>query len=99
MRPLRYSINVTLDGRGNSGRPITEADNAEQIKLLACLIAEVCNISLKDMTIIGPGVSHEQLEEAQANYLRPETLQRATARLVNFHCFCRTFVEGGGPVN
>jgi len=71
--------------RLNSGRPITEADTAEQIKLLACLIAEGCNISLNDMTIIGPGVSYEQLEEAQANYLRPETLQRATARLVNFH--------------
>jgi len=37
------------------------------------------------MTIIGPGVSYEQLEETQANYLRPEALQRATARLVNFH--------------
>lgn len=71
--------------RLNSGRPITEADTAEQIKLLACLIAEGCNISLNDMTIIGPGVSYEQLEEAQANYLRPETLQRSTARLVNFH--------------
>jgi hypothetical protein len=31
--------------RLNSGRPITEADTAEQIKLLACLIAEGCNIS------------------------------------------------------
>jgi TnpA family transposase len=71
--------------RLNSGRPITEADTAEQIRLLACLIAEGCNISLNDMTIIGPGVSYEQLEETQANYLRPETLQRATARLVNFH--------------
>jgi TnpA family transposase len=71
--------------RLNSGRPITEAETAEQIKLLACLIAEGCNISLNDMTIIGPGVSYEQLEEVQANYLRPETLQRATARLVDFH--------------
>ncbi len=71
--------------RVNSGRPVTEADTAEQIKLLTCLIAQGCNISLNDMTIIGPGVSYEQLEEIQANYLRPDTLQRATARLVNFH--------------
>jgi TnpA family transposase len=71
--------------RLNSGRPVTEADTAEQIKLLACLIAEGCNIGLNDMTIIGPGLSYEQLEEVQATYLRPETLHRATARLVNFH--------------
>jgi TnpA family transposase len=71
--------------RLNSGRPITEADTADQVKLLVCLIAEGCNISLNDMTIIGPGASYGQLEEVQANYIRPETLHRATARLVNFH--------------
>jgi len=71
--------------RLNSGRPITDEDTAEQIKLLTCLIAEGCNIGFSDMSIIGPGLSDEQLSEIQANYLRPETLQRATARLINFH--------------
>jgi TnpA family transposase len=71
--------------RLNSGRPMTQEDTAQQIKLLTCLIAEGCNIGFSDMSIIGPGWSEEQLGEIQANYVRPETLQRATARLVNFH--------------
>jgi TnpA family transposase len=71
--------------RLNSGRPITEEDTAEKVKLLTCLIAEGCNIGFSDMSIIGPGLSDEQLSEIQANYVRPETLRRATARLVNFH--------------
>lgn len=71
--------------RLSSGRPITEEDTAEQIKLLTCLIGEGCNIGFSDMSIIGPGLSEDQLAETQANYVRPETLQRATARLVNFH--------------
>jgi TnpA family transposase len=52
---------------------------------VTCLIAEGCNIGFSDMSIIGPGLSDEQLSEIQANYVRPETLRRATARLVNFH--------------
>lgn len=71
--------------RLNSGRPITQEDTAQQIKLLTCLLAEGCNIGYSDMSIIGPGWSEDQLSEIQAQYLRPETLQRAAARLVNFH--------------
>src|SRR5215475_7057353 len=75
--------------RLNSGRPITEADIAEQVKLLACLIAEGCNISLNDMTIIGPGVSYEQLEETQATYLR----RRLTCIWRGLTCICGPFGE------
>jgi Tn3 transposase DDE domain len=49
--------------RLNSGRPITEEDTAEKVKLLTCLIAEGCNIGFSDMSIIGPGLSDEQLSE------------------------------------
>jgi Tn3 transposase DDE domain len=39
--------------RLSSGRPITEEDTAEKVKLLTCLIAEGCNIGFSDMSIIG----------------------------------------------
>jgi TnpA family transposase len=70
--------------RITSGRPITEADLAEQITLLACLIAEGCNIGLSDMAVACPGLSVDQLEEVYATYIREETLAQATATLVNF---------------
>jgi hypothetical protein len=35
--------------RLNSGRPITEEDTAEKVKLLTCLIAEGCNIGFSDI--------------------------------------------------
>ena len=67
-----------------SGRPITEADTAEQIPLLACLIAEGCNIGLSDMAVASAGLNFDQLEETYATYVREETLAQATAVLVNF---------------
>ena len=70
--------------RLSSGRPITEADAGERIKLLCCLIAEGCNIGLSDMAVVGPGVTFDQLEEVHAGYLREETLSAAAAALVNF---------------
>ncbi len=70
--------------RLSSGRPITEADLADQITLLACLIAEGCNIGLSDMAVACPGLSVDQLEEVYATYIREETLAQATATLVNF---------------
>jgi TnpA family transposase len=70
--------------RLTSARTVTEADLSEQIALLTCLIAEGCNIGLRDMTVIGPGFNYDRLEEVYATYLREETLARATAVLVNF---------------
>ena len=69
----------------SSGRPITEADTEEQVKLLTCLIAEGCNIGLADMAVIGPVGSVNQLEETYSAYVREETLSVAAAALVNFH--------------
>ncbi|HJY84208.1 MAG TPA: Tn3 family transposase, partial [Candidatus Binatia bacterium] len=67
-----------------SGRPVTKADTSLQIALLACLIAESCNIGLQDMAMVGPGLSFDQLEEVYTTYIRKETLAQATATLVNF---------------
>jgi TnpA family transposase len=75
---------LTAFTRVTSGRPVTAADTAEQITLLACLIAEGCNIGLSDMAVASPGVSFDQLEEVYATYVREETLAQATATLVNF---------------
>jgi hypothetical protein len=72
--------------RLTSGRPITEADTAEQITLLACLI-EGCNIGLIDMAVASAGLNFDQLEEVYATYVRDETLAQATAVLVNFQLF------------
>ena len=70
--------------RVTSGRSITEADTAEQITLLACLIAEGCNIGLSDMAVASAGLNFDQLEEIYATYVREEMLAHATAVLVNF---------------
>jgi len=70
--------------RVTTGRPVTAADTPEQIALLACLIAEGCNIGLSDMAVASPGLSFDHLEEVYATYVREETLARATATLVNF---------------
>jgi TnpA family transposase len=71
--------------RLTSGRPITEADIREQMTLLACLIAEGCNIGLSDMVLACPGLTYDQLERVYAQYIREETLAQATVRLINFH--------------
>ncbi len=71
--------------RLSSGRPITEADVNERIKLLANLVAEGCNIGISDMSVVGPGISFDQLEEVHAGFIREETLASAAAMLVNFH--------------
>jgi TnpA family transposase len=70
--------------RVTTGRPVTAADTPEQVALLACLIAEGCNIGLSDMAVASPGLSFDHLEEVYATYVREETLARATATLVNF---------------
>jgi TnpA family transposase len=70
--------------RITTGRPITEADIAEQIRLLACLIAEGCNIGLAGMETNSFGLLADQLAEVKFSYIREETLARATAMLVNF---------------
>jgi TnpA family transposase len=70
--------------RLTTGRPITEADAGAQVALLAGLIAEGCNIGLKDMAVNHPGLSFDLLDEIKATYVREETLAKATATLVNF---------------
>lgn len=70
--------------RVTTGRPVTEADIREQVKLLACLIAEGCNIGLSGMETNSYGLLADQLAEVKFSYCREETLARATATLVNF---------------
>lgn len=70
--------------RITTGRPVTEADVREQVKLLACLIAEGCNIGLSGMETNSAGLLADQLAEVKFSYCREETLARATATLVNF---------------
>lgn len=81
--------------RVTSGRPITQADLSEQITLLACLIAEGCNIGLSDMAVACPGLDFDHLEEVYATYIREETLAQATATLVNFQ-FRQPLAEAWG---
>jgi TnpA family transposase len=70
--------------RLTTGRPITEADAGDQVALLACLIAEGCNIGLRDMAVNNPGLKFDLMDEVKASYVREETLAKATATLVNF---------------
>jgi TnpA family transposase len=70
--------------RLTTGRPITEADAGAQIALLACLMAEGCNIGLRDMAVNNPGLNFDLMDEVKASYVREETLAKATATLVNF---------------
>lgn len=78
-----------------TGRPVTEADAGEQLKLLACLIAEGCNIGLSDMAVVGPGFSYDELEEVHSSYIREETLAAAATTLVNYH-LRQSLVESWG---
>jgi TnpA family transposase len=70
--------------RLTTGRPITDADAGDQVALLACLIAEGCNIGLRDMAVNNPGLNFDLMDEIKASYVREETLAKATATLVNF---------------
>ena len=70
--------------RLTTSRPITEADAGDQVALLACLIAEGCNIGISDMAVNNPGLSFDLMDEVKATYIREETLAKATATLVNF---------------
>ncbi|MCI0393082.1 MAG: Tn3 family transposase [Acidobacteria bacterium] len=70
--------------RLTTGRPITDADASDQVALLACLIAEGCNIGLRDMAVNNPGLNFDLMDEVKASYVREETLAKATATLVNF---------------
>lgn len=49
--------------RLTTGRKVTEVDVREQVTLLACVIAEGCNIGLSDMALACPGLTYDQLEE------------------------------------
>jgi len=53
--------------------------------LCAVLIAEACNIGLAPLIHTGiPALERDRLSHVQQNYIRPETLSRANARLVDY---------------
>jgi len=53
------------------------------LSICAVLVAEACNIGLEPLIQPGnPALTRERLAWVQQNYLRPETLARANARLV-----------------
>lgn len=53
--------------------------------LCAVLLAEACNVGLTPMVRKGiPALERDRLLHVQQNYLRPETISRANARLVDY---------------
>jgi TnpA family transposase len=53
--------------------------------ICAVLIAEACNVGLTPMVRKGiPALERDRLLYVQQNYVRPDTLSRANARLVNY---------------
>lgn len=55
------------------------------ISLCAVLLAAACNIGLAPLTQQGmPALERDRLSHVQQNYIRPETLSRANARLVDY---------------
>ena len=55
------------------------------ISICAVLIAEACNIGLTPMIRKGiPALERDRLLYMQQNYIRPDTLSRANARLVDY---------------
>jgi TnpA family transposase len=70
------------------------------ISLCAVLLAEACNIGLAPVTRKGvPALEYERLSYVQQNYVRPETLSRANARLVEYQArIPLASAWGGGEV-
>src|SRR5450755_2673456 len=55
------------------------------ISICAVLLAEACNIGLTPMIRTGlPALERERLLYVQQNYIRPDTLSRANACLVDY---------------
>jgi TnpA family transposase len=70
------------------------------ISLCAVLMAQACNVPLSALAQPGiPALERDRLIHLQQNYLRPETIGRANARLVTFHRrIPLSAVWGGGEV-
>jgi TnpA family transposase len=60
--------------------------DAFPISLCAVLLAEACNLPLTVLVQPGvPALTHDRLLWVQQNYVRPDTINAANARLVTFH--------------
>lgn len=67
------------------------------ISLCAVLLTEACNLPLKTFVQEGiPSLERERLLWVQQNYVRPETISAANARLVEFHQRIPLSQVGGG---
>jgi len=68
--------------------------------ICAVLIAEACNVGLTPMISKGvPALERDRLLYVQQNYIRPDTLSRANARLVDYQASIPLAqVWGGGEV-
>jgi len=56
------------------------------VSLCAVIMAQACNLPLSAVTQPGvPALERDRLLHVQQNYVRPETIARANARLVEFH--------------
>lgn len=68
--------------------------------LCAVLLAEACNIGLSPLVHKSiPALERDRLSHVQQNYIRPETLSRANARLVDFQdTLSLAKAWGGGEV-
>ena len=70
--------------RLSSGQFIQQDEKSHGQSLYAVLLAAACNIPLSKMAN-SPGISLSSLETIQDETIRPQTLQSATAALVNFY--------------
>jgi TnpA family transposase len=68
------------------------------ISLCAVLLAQACNLLLNTVVQVGvPALERDRLLWVQQNYVRPETISAANARLVEFHQqIPLSLVWGGG---
>jgi hypothetical protein len=68
--------------------------------ICAVLLAEACNVGLTPMARKGiPALERDRLLYVQQNYIRPDTLSRANARLVDYQAtISLAQAWGGGEV-
>lgn len=70
------------------------------LSICAVLLAEACNVGLTPMTRKGiPALERDRLLYVQQNYIRPDTISRANARLVDYQTsIALAQAWGGGEV-
>jgi TnpA family transposase len=67
------------------------------ISLCAALVAQACNIGLAPLVQKGvPALERDRISHVLQNYIRPETLSRANARLVDYQATLSLAKEWGG---